>query len=93
MREVVIVEGVRTAIGRMGGTLKDVEPDFLAAHVIEELLRGTGVDGTMIDEVILGHVKQSSDHPNIARKAALRAGLPMEVPATVPAVRFRPAVH
>lgn len=80
MREVVIVEGVRTAIGRMGGTLKDVEPDFLAAHVIEELLRRTGVDGTMIDEVILGHVKQSSDHPNIARKAALRAGLPIEIP-------------
>ncbi|MFO7263443.1 MAG: acetyl-CoA acetyltransferase [Bacillaceae bacterium G1] len=80
MRDVVIVEGVRTAIGRMGGTLKDVEPDFLAAHVIEELLRRTGVDGSMIDEVILGHVKQSADHPNIARKAALRAGLPIEVP-------------
>src|SRR5690606_41172096 len=80
MRDVVIVEGVRTAIGRMGGTLKDVEPDFLAAHVIEELLRRTGVDGSMIDEVILGHVKQSADHPNIARKAALRAGLPIELP-------------
>ncbi|OUM86471.1 MAG: acetyl-CoA acetyltransferase [Bacillus thermozeamaize] len=80
MREVVIVEGVRTAIGRMGGTLKDVEPDYLAARVIEELLRRTGVDGAMIDEVILGHVKQSADQPNIARKAALRAGLPIEVP-------------
>lgn len=80
MREVVIVDGVRTAIGRMGGTLKDVEPDFLAAHVIEALLRRNGMDGGQVDEVILGQTKQSSDHPNIARKAALRAGLPIEVP-------------
>lgn len=80
MRDVVIVDGVRTAIGRMGGTLKDEEPDVLAAHVIEALLRRNGLDGRLVDEVILGQTKQSADHPNIARKAALRAGLPLEVP-------------
>lgn len=81
MRDVVIVEGVRTAIGRMGGTLKDVEPDYLAAHVMKELLNRTNIEGKLIDEVILGQAKQSTDQPNIARKAGLRAGLPIEVPA------------
>lgn len=80
MREVVIVDGVRTAIGRMGGTLKDIEPDLLAGHVIEALLRRNGIDGALVDEVILGQTKQTTDHPNIARKSALRAGLPIEVP-------------
>ncbi|MFP7298266.1 thiolase family protein [Neobacillus niacini] len=80
MREVVIVDGVRTAIGRIGGTLKNVEPDFLGSHVISELLNRLQVDANLVDEVILGQAKQSTDYPNIARKAALRAGLPIEVP-------------
>ncbi|WP_152619531.1 thiolase family protein [Cohnella kolymensis] len=80
MRNVVIVEGVRTAIGRMGGALKDVDPDFLSEKVMREVLFRTGVPGGDIDQVIWGHAKQSSDQPNIARVAALRAGLPIEVP-------------
>ena len=80
MRDVVIVEGVRTAIGRIGGTLKNVEPDFLGAHVITELLNRLNIEGSIVDEVILGQAKQSADYPNIARKAALRAGLPVEIP-------------
>jgi acetyl-CoA C-acetyltransferase len=80
MRNAVIVDGVRTAIGRMGGALKDVEVEFLAAKVMQEVLRRTGVEGEEIDQVIWGHTKQSSDNPNVARLAALRAGLPIEVP-------------
>lgn len=80
MKEIVIVEGVRTAIGRIGGTLKEIEPDYLASQVIKELLHRTNINGEMVDEVILGQAKQSQDHPNIARKASLCAELPIEVP-------------
>ncbi|QQK76414.1 thiolase family protein [Salicibibacter cibarius] len=80
MKDVVIINGVRTAIGRMGGTLKDVEPDYLASHVMKELLSRTQLDSSEVEEVILGHVKQSADQPNIARKAALRAEMPIEIP-------------
>ena len=80
MKEVVIVDGVRTAIGRMGGTLKDVPVDFLAAKVIKAVLNRTDLEGEAVDEVIFGHAKQSSDNPNLARLALLRAGLPVDVP-------------
>lgn len=76
----MIVDGVRTAIGRMGGTLRDVEVDFLSEKVMREVLKRTGIDGKDVDEVVWGHAKQSSDAPNLARLAALRAGLPVEVP-------------
>ncbi|WP_053366743.1 thiolase family protein [Bacillus sp. FJAT-27245] len=79
-KQAVIVDGVRTAIGRMGGTLKEVEADQLSEAVIRELMVRTGVNGNGIDEVIWGHAKQSSDTPNIARLALLKAGLPVEVP-------------
>lgn len=80
MRDVVIVDGVRTAIGRMGGTLKDVEVDFLSARVMREALKRSQVHGEEIDEVVWGHAKQSSDVPNLARLAALRADLSIKVP-------------
>lgn len=80
MRHAVIIDGVRTAIGRMGGTLKDVEVEFLAAKVMQEVVLRSGLDGETIDQVIWGHAKQSSDNPNVARLAALRAGLPIDVP-------------
>jgi acetyl-CoA C-acetyltransferase len=64
----------------MGGTLRDVEVDFLAEKVMREVLNRTGIEGKDIDEVVWGHAKQSSDAPNLARLAALRAGLPVEVP-------------
>lgn len=80
MKPVYIVESVRTAIGKLGGTLKDVPVDYLAAKVIEELVERTGIDKNAVDEVILGQTKQSSDAPNLARVALLRAGLPIEVP-------------
>ncbi|MDZ5473896.1 thiolase family protein [Bacillus sp. 31A1R] len=80
MRNVVIVEGVRTAIGKMGGALKDIDVDFLSEKVMREVLVRSGVEGRDVEEVIWGHSKQSSDVPNLARVAALRADLPIEVP-------------
>lgn len=80
MREVVIVDGVRTAIGKLGGTLINETADQLAAHVIRELINRTQLDPSQIDEVILGEAKQSADHSNVARVASLHAGIPIEVP-------------
>lgn len=80
MRSVYIIDAVRTAIGRMGETLRDVPVDFLAAEVIKALVSRTQINPAAIDEVILGHAKQSSDAPNLARLALLRAGLPIEIP-------------
>ncbi len=81
MNEVVIVSAVRTAGGRIGGSLKDVQPDDLARVVIEAAVERAGVEPAAIDEVIIGQAKQSADAANLARVAALRAGLPVEVPA------------
>ncbi|MBC2721529.1 thiolase family protein [Desulfosporosinus sp.] len=81
MQEAVIVAGVRTAIGRVGGTLKEVEVDYLAEKVMREILVRSGIPGKAVDEVILGHTKQSGDNPNLARLALLRADMPEEVPA------------
>jgi acetyl-CoA C-acetyltransferase len=64
----------------MGGSLKDVEVDFLAAKVIQEIIVRTGIGKNEVDEVILGQAKQSTDSPNLARLALLRAGLPVEIP-------------
>ncbi|MCR4441300.1 MAG: acetyl-CoA C-acetyltransferase [Peptococcaceae bacterium] len=81
MREAVIVEAVRTAGGRMGGTLKDVQAEDLSKIVMEELLNRTGIEKEAISEVIWGQTKQSADAPNIARVAALKTGIPIEIPA------------
>jgi len=81
MREVVIVEACRTAVGTFGGTIKDVMAEELARVVIQGILDRSGVDPKEINEVILGHCRQSSDNPNVARIAALRCGIPEEVPA------------
>ena len=67
MKPVYVVETVRTAIGKMGGTLKDVPSDFLAAKVIEEVVSRANIDKNAVGEVILGQTKQTSDAPNIAR--------------------------
>lgn len=81
-KAVYIVDAVRTPIGKFGGTLAAVRPDDLAAHVIESLLqRNQGLDKAAIDEVILGAANQAGeDNRNVARMAALLAGLPVEIP-------------
>lgn len=80
MREVVIVDAVRTPIGRYGGALKDVRPDDLAALVITALLERTSLDPGSIEDVIFGCTNQAGeDNRNVARMAGLLAGLPVEV--------------
>src|SRR3990172_7098509 len=81
MTEVVIVEAVRTPIGRFGGTLRDVMPEDLATLVIKEAVARTRLDPGSIDEVIFGHCLVNGETPNIARMASLKAGVPVEVPA------------
>lgn len=80
MKHAVIIDSVRTAVGRMGETLKDVEVDYLAAKVLDEITVRTQIDKSLVDEVIMGQAKQSTDAPNLARLALLRAGFPIEVP-------------
>ena len=81
MRDVVIVDAVRTPIGRYGGALRDVRPDDLAALVISALVRRTGIDPARIEDVVFGCANQAGeDNRNVARMAALLAGLPVEVP-------------
>lgn len=80
-REAVIVEAVRTPVGRYGGALKDVRPDDLAALVIREVVCRSGIDAAAIEDVIFGCVNQAGeDNRNIARMASLLAGLPVSVP-------------
>src|SRR4051812_18412372 len=77
-----IIDGLRTAIGNLGGGLSEVRPDDMAAHVIRQLMRRhPEVDPTAIADVILGNANQAGeDNRNVARMAALLAGLPVSVP-------------
>ena len=78
--QAVIVDAVRTPVGRYNGVLRDVRPDDLAAHVIRELVRRTALDPNRIDDVIFGAGNQAGeDNRNVARMALLLAGLPVTV--------------
>ena len=79
--EAVIVDAVRTPVGRHGGALARVRPDDLAAVVLRALVARTGIDPASIDDVILGCTNQAGeDSRNVARMALLLAGLPVTVP-------------
>lgn len=80
LENVYIMGGVRTAIGKYGGSLKSVPAHQLGALVIREAVRRSGVADDMINEVILGEVRQSTEASNIARCALLEAGLPDNIP-------------
>ncbi|OLS36199.1 thiolase family protein [Bacillus sp. MRMR6] len=83
MREVVIVEAVRTPVGKRKGALSNVRPDDLAAKVLQEVVKRAGISSEMVEDVILGCVHQVEEHGlNIARSAALMAGFPIHVPGT-----------
>lgn len=77
----VIVSAVRTPIGKFGGTLKDIDSATLGSIVISEALKRAGIEAAQVDEVIMGEVRQSAEASNVARIAALRAGIPVEKPA------------
>ena len=81
MKEVVIASAVRTAIGSFNGALSSFSAPELGGFVIKEALQRAGVAGAMVDEVILGNVLQAGLGQNPARQAALKAGLPVDVPA------------
>ena len=81
MSEVVIIDGVRSPIGKYGGGLSTVRPDDLLAHVLKALMERTGVDPASIDDVYAGCGNQAGeDNRDVARMAALLAGFPVEVP-------------
>jgi|SRR5579859_5302929 len=82
MPDAVIINAVRTPIGRHGGVLKDVRPDDLAALVLKEIVARTALDPALIEEVYLGCANQAGeDNRNVARMASLLAGLPVSVAA------------
>jgi 3-oxoadipyl-CoA thiolase len=81
VRSAVIVDAIRTAMGRHGGGLKDVRPDDLGAVVIKKLLERNPIDPCLIDDVMMGCANQAGeDNRNVARMSLLLAGLPVEVP-------------
>lgn len=80
MNEVFIYDGIRTPFGRHGGALANVRPDELLAGCIREVVRRAGIDGSLIEDVIAGDTNQAGeDCRNVARNAALLAGLPVTV--------------
>ncbi|WP_394560776.1 acetyl-CoA C-acetyltransferase [Aquipseudomonas alcaligenes] len=81
MQEVVIVAATRTAIGSFQGSLAGIPAVELGAAVIKRLLEQTGINGSEVDEVILGHVLTAGAGQNTARQASIKAGLPNAVPA------------
>ena len=80
MPDAVICEPLRTPVGRFGGVFKDIAPETLVATVITELVARTGIDGSVVDDVILGQGSPSGEAPAIGRVAALNAGLGVSVP-------------
>ncbi|MBI4786683.1 MAG: acetyl-CoA C-acyltransferase [Chloroflexi bacterium] len=80
MRDAVIVDAVRTPVGRYGGALKDVRSDDLAAMCIAEIVKRNNVDANLIEDVVFGCTNQAGeDNRNVGRMAALLAGLPYSV--------------
>ena len=80
MREVVIIDAVRSPIGRYGGVLASVRPDDLLAHILNALMERTGVDPSLVEDVYAGCGNQAGeDNRDVARMALLLAGFPVEV--------------
>lgn len=81
IKDVVIVSAVRTPIGKFGGALKNISSGHLASLIIEEAVKRANITLDQVDEVILGEVRQSTESSNVARVAALRAGISERAPA------------
>ncbi len=81
MEEVVLVSGCRTAIGKLSGAFQNTSASDLAAAVIKEAVSRAGIEPAQVDQVVLGCVGQVMEDAYIARHAAVKAGLPIEVPA------------
>ena len=81
MNNVVIVSATRTAVGKFGGSLKDFSPGQLGSAVLKDAMKRAGVEPREVDEVIMGNVLSAGHGQNVARQAAIGAGIPKEVPA------------
>ncbi len=81
MKDVVIIEGLRTAYAKAGTAFKDVPAVDLGAAVLKEVVTRTGIDQKLIDEVIVGNAGMPAEAANIARVIALRAGVPERIPS------------
>lgn len=81
MKEVVIIDAVRTPVGSFGGSLTGVPAVELGAIVVKELLKRTGLDSSQVDELIFGCVLQGGQGQNVARQVLINSGLPKEIPA------------
>ena len=81
MRDALIIDAVRTPMGRFRGALSGVRPDDLAAHVVAAAVERSGIDPAAVEDVYMGAANQSGeDNRDVARMAALLAGLPVEIP-------------
>ena len=80
-REVVIINGARTAIGKFGGTLKDLTVVDVGVAAVRGAVEKSGIKPEDIDEVIIGHARQAGTGPNAARIVSVKAGIPNSVPA------------
>lgn len=81
MNKVAIVSAKRTAVGKFGGSLKDINPGELGSVVLKDILTQPGIGKDEVDEVILGNVLSAGHGQNVARQAAIKAGIPNEVPS------------
>src|ERR1700744_4373413 len=82
-RRAAIITALRTPVGRHGGALASVRPDDLAAHIIKAVVERSGIDPALIEDVYFRATNQAGeDNRNVARMAALLAGLPESVPGS-----------
>jgi acetyl-CoA C-acetyltransferase len=81
MNKVVIVSATRTAVGKFGGSLKDFSPGQLGSVVLKDALKRANVEQSEVEEVIMGNVLSAGHGQNVARQAAIGAGIPKEVPS------------
>ena len=81
MKEVVIIDAVRTPVGSFGGSLTGIPAVELGTIVVKELIKRTGIDPSQVDELIFGCVLQAGQGQNVARQVSIRSGLPQAVPA------------
>ena len=81
MRDVIIASAVRTAVGAFSGGISQIPANELGAVVVKEAIKRANISADQVDEVLLGNVLQAGQSQNPARQAAIKAGIPIEVPA------------
>jgi acetyl-CoA C-acetyltransferase len=81
MNNVVIVSATRTAVGKFGGSLKDFSPGQLGSVVLKDALKRVNVEHSEVEEVVMGNVLSAGHGQNVARQAAIGAGIPKEIPS------------